>query len=56
MASCTRLGNLSLGMLSARIGRRSGVAMSLSVQIVASLFFFFAHGDTTPVACPYYPG
>ncbi len=30
--------------------------MSLSVQIVAYLLYFSAHGDTTPVACPYCPG
>ena len=37
-------GNLCLGPLSDRIGRRSGMAVSLSVHIVAYLFFYSAQG------------
>ena len=36
------IGNLSLGPLSDRIGRKSGMAIGLSVQIVAYLLFFSA--------------
>ena len=36
------LGNLSLGPLSDRIGRRTGLAIALSVQIAAYLLFFSA--------------
>jgi len=37
-------GNLCLGPLSDRLGRRSGMAVSLSVHIVAYLFFYSAQG------------
>ena len=38
------VGNLCLGPLSDRIGRRSGMAVSLSVHIAAYLLFFSAQG------------
>ena len=39
------LGNLSLGPLSDRIGRRTGLAIGLSVQIAAYLLFFSAQSQ-----------
>ena len=42
MGVCALMGNLSLGPLSDRIGRKSGMALSLSVQVAAYLLFLSA--------------
>ena len=44
MGMSALLGNLCLGPLSDRIGRRSGMAVSLGVHITAYLLFFSAQG------------